>query len=137
MSAFFDTNVLVYAQEPSAKGDRARALLADGGRLSVQVLNEFAVVCSRKLGRDWSAIGEAIADILVLLDPPSPLTLELHTAARTLAHDHMMSFYDALIVAAALAAGCETLWSEDLQHGRVVDGLAIRNPFVAGGLDER
>lgn len=137
MSAFVDTNVLVYAQERGPKGDRARALLADGGRLSVQVLNEFAVVNARKFGRDWNAIGEAIGDILVLLDPPLPLTLELHTTARTLARDHLMSFYDALIVVAAIEADCDTLWSEDLQHGRVIGGLTIRNPFAAGGLNER
>jgi predicted nucleic acid-binding protein len=130
VSGFFDTNVLVYAQQPGRKGDQARALLAGGGRLSVQVLNEFAAVCSRKLGRDWPAIAEAIADALVLLDPPLPLTLALHDAGRALARDHGFSFYDALIVAAAIDAGCDTLWSEDMQHGRVISGLTIRNPFI-------
>lgn len=130
MSAFFDTNILVYAQQPGAKGDQARALLAGGGQISVQVLNEFAAVCSRKLGRDWTAIAEAIADALVLLDPPLPVTLALHEAARALARDHRISFYDSLILAAAIEAGCDTLWSEDLQDGRVIGGLTIRNPFA-------
>jgi predicted nucleic acid-binding protein len=130
VSAFFDTNVLVYAQQPGAKGDRARALLAGGGRISVQVLNEFAVVCSRKLGQDWTGIGEAIDDALMLLDPPIPLTLALHEAARVLVRVHRMSFYDALIVAAAIEAGCDTLWSEDMQDGRIIGGLMIRNPFA-------
>lgn len=133
MSAFFDTNILIYAQEAGAKGDRARALLADGGQIGVQVLNEFAAVLSRKRGRDWIAIGEAIEDIMVLVDPPLPLTLPLHVSARALARDHRMSFYDALIVAAAIDAGCDTLWSEDMQHGRVINGLTIRNPFITGG----
>ncbi len=131
MSAFFDTNVLIYAQEPGRKGDSARALLAGGGRLSVQVLNEFAAVSSRKFGRDWAAIGEAIEDVLVLVDQPLPLTLATHVAARALAHDHQTSFYDALIVAAAIEADCDTLWSEDMQDGRVFGGLTIRNPFAA------
>ena len=130
MSAFFDTNILIYAQEPGAKGDRARALLAGGGQIGVQVLNEFAAVLSRKRGRDWAAIGEAIEDILVLVDPPLPLTLPLHVSARALARENRMSFYDALIVAAAVEAGCDTLWSEDMQHGRVIGGLTIRNPFA-------
>ena len=130
MSAFFDTNVLIYAQQPGRKGDRARALLAGGGRLSVQVLNEFAAVSSRKFARDWTAIGEAIEDALTLLDPPLPLTLALHVAARELAATHQVSFYDALVVAAATEAGCDTLWSEDMQEGRVFGGLTIRNPFA-------
>ena len=130
MSAFFDTNVLIYAQAPGGKGDQARALLAGGGQLSVQVLNEFAAVLSRKFARDWAAIGEALEDALVLVGAPVPLTLTLHEAARVVAHDHRMSFYDALILAAAIEAGCDTLWSEDMQDGRVIGGLTIRNPFA-------
>lgn len=61
-----------------------------------------------------------------------PITLETHVAAVTLAREHRLSFYDALIVAAALEAGCDTLFSEDLQHGRTIGPLRIRNPFVDG-----
>ncbi|MBB4201067.1 VapC toxin family PIN domain ribonuclease [Rhodoblastus sphagnicola] len=130
MTAFFDTNVLICAQEQGAKADKARALLAAGGILSVQVLNEFTAVARRKLGKDWGEIGEAIEDALTLLDPPLPLTVTLHKAARSLADDHKVSFYDALIVAAALEADCETLFSEDLQNGRAFGKLKIVNPFV-------
>jgi predicted nucleic acid-binding protein len=130
MSAFIDTNILVYAQQTGAKADHARAVMAAGGKLSVQVLNEFAAVSSRKLGHDWRDIAEAIDDVLALLDPPQPLTLELHAAARTLAERHRLSFYDALIVAAALEAGCDTLYSEDMRHGQTIGTLRIRNPFV-------
>lgn len=130
MKAFFDTNILIYAQEQGAKADKARALLAAGGVLSVQVLNEFAAVARRKLGKNWREIGEAIYDALTLVDPPLPLTIALHTAARALADDHNVSFYDALIVAAALEAGCETLISEDLQNGRAFGELRIVNPFA-------
>jgi predicted nucleic acid-binding protein len=130
VKAFFDTNILIYAQEQGAKADKARALLAAGGVLSVQVLNEFAAVARRKLGKNWREIGEAIYDALTLVDPPLPLTIALHTAARALADDHNVSFYDALIVAAALEAGCETLISEDLQNGRAFGELRIVNPFA-------
>ena len=130
MSAFFDTNILVYAQETGGKGERARALLERGGVLGVQVLNEFAVVARRKLGKDWEEIGAAIEDVLALVEPPLPLTMELHVAARALARDHGIAFYDALIVAAALDAGCDTLLSEDLQDGRDLGGLRIVNPFA-------
>jgi predicted nucleic acid-binding protein len=131
MSAFFDTNILVYAQQTGEKGERARALFAEGGKLSVQVLNEFVAVARRKQNRTWSEIAEAIADALVLVDPPLALSLDLHIAARTLAESHRMSFYDALIVASAIEAGCDILYSEDMQHGRVLGELTIRNPFVA------
>jgi predicted nucleic acid-binding protein len=130
VKAFFDTNILIYAQEQGAKADKARALLAAGGVLSVQVLNEFVAVARRKLGKNWREIGEAINDALTLVDPPLPLTIALHTAARALADDHNLSFYDALIVAAALEACCETLISEDLQNGRAFGELRIVNPFA-------
>jgi predicted nucleic acid-binding protein len=132
VSAFFDTNVLVYAQQGDGKADRARALFATGGKLSVQVLNEFAAVSRRKQKRDWREIAEAISDVLALVDPPLALTLELHAAARALAEDHRLSFYDALIVAAALGAGCDTLFTENMQHGRSFGGLSIVNPFLNG-----
>jgi predicted nucleic acid-binding protein len=132
VSAFFDTNVLVYAQQVDGKADRARAQLATGGKLSVQVLNEFAAVSRRKQKRDWREIAEAISDVLALVDPPLALTLELHATARALAEDHHLSFHDALIVAAAIEAGCDTLFTEDMQHGRSFGGLFIVNPFLKG-----
>jgi predicted nucleic acid-binding protein len=130
VSAFFDTNVLVYAQQAGAKADRARALFTAGGKISVQVLNEFTSVSRRKQGRDWNAIAEAVSDVLTMVDPPLALTLDLHAAARALADDHRLSFYDALIVAAAIEAGCDILYSEDMQHGRTIGRLAIVNPFL-------
>ncbi|MEA2883146.1 MAG: hypothetical protein QOH32_2402 [Bradyrhizobium sp.] len=129
MTAFFDTNILVYAQQANAKGDRARRLIAEGGKLSVQVLNEFTAVSRRKQGKQWRQIDEAIADVLALVDPPRALTLDLHIGARTLAELHQLSFYDALIVASAIEAGCDVLYSEDMQHQRTLGGLAIINPF--------
>jgi predicted nucleic acid-binding protein len=130
VSAFFDTNILVYAQQADGKADRARALFAVGGKLSVQVLNEFTAVARRKQRKDWREIAEAISDVLAVVDPPLPLTLDLHTFARALAEEHRLSFYDALIIASAIEAGCDILYSEDMQHGRTIGGLAIVNPFV-------
>jgi predicted nucleic acid-binding protein len=130
LSAFFDTNILVYAQQASGKADRARALFAGGGKLSVQVLNEFTAVSRRKQQRDWREIAEAVSDVLTMVDPPLALTLDLHATARALSEGHRLSFYDALIVAAAIEAGCDTLFSEDMQHGRTIDGLTILNPFL-------
>src|SRR5258708_14684197 len=130
MTAFFDTNILVYAQQNGAKADRARALLAGGGRLSVQVLNEFTAVARRKLGKDWREIAEAIDDALVLVGPPLALTLDLHVAPRSLAGTYPLSFYDALIIAAAIDVGCDTLYSEDMQQGQTIGPLRIRSPFI-------
>lgn len=130
MSAFFDTNIIVYAQERGEKGNIARALLAEGGYLSVQVLNEFASVSSRKQGRTWSEIEEALSDLIALVRPPVSITIDLHDQARRLASEIGFSFYDALIVAAAIGAGCQNLYSEDMQHGRTIGPLTIINPFL-------
>jgi predicted nucleic acid-binding protein len=133
VSAFFDTNILVYAQQADGKADRARALFAGGGKISVQVLNEFSAVSRRKQRQNWDEIAEAISDVLSVVDPPLALTLDLHKAARTLAENNHLSFYDALIVAAALEASCDRLYTEDMQHGRKFGGLTIVNPFIEGG----
>ena len=130
MSVFFDTSILVYAQQTGAKADRARGLFEGGGKLSVQVLNEFTAVSHRKQRKDWRDIAEAISDVLMMVEPPLPLTLHLHAAARALAEKDRLSFYDALIVASALEAGCDTLFTEDLQHGRKFGNLTVVNPFL-------
>lgn len=129
MSAFFDTNVLIYAQQTGPKAEIAREFLAAGGVISAQVLNEFTAVSRRKLGKSWDEIDEAITDILALVEPVQPITIETHEVARKLARDHSFSFYDALIIAAALAAGCDTLFSEDLHNGQAIGSLKIANPF--------
>jgi predicted nucleic acid-binding protein len=131
MRPFFDTNILIYAQQAGEKAERARSLLADGGELSVQVLNEFVAVARRKQNKTWDEIAEAIMDTLALVDQPRALSLDLHMAARALAETQRLSFYDALIVASAIEAGCDVLYSEDMQHGRVIGRLTIRNPFIA------
>ena len=130
MTAFFDTNVLVYAQGQGAKGDTARRALMEGGVVSVQVLNEFANVLRRKFRLDWESVAAAVADVRDLFESIRPLDIETHEAAITLAEAYGFGFYDSLIVASALQAGCETLLTEDLQAGRRIDGLIIVDPFI-------
>jgi predicted nucleic acid-binding protein len=126
---FIDTNVLVYAQLDDVRSSRAQSLLAAGGVISVQVLNEFTSVLRKKLGRSWADIEAAVEDVRAALDPARPLTTDTHAAGIVLAREHSLGFYDALIVASALEAGCKTLLTEDLQHGRTIGGLTIQNPF--------
>jgi len=129
---FFDTNVLVYVVgQQDERTAPAEALIAGGGVVSVQVLNELASVSRRKLGLTWEDIGEALAAIRTLCPSPVPLTIETHEAGLRIAAQYAYHIYDALVVAAALEAECTTLYSEDLQDGQIVDGrLTIRNPFL-------
>jgi predicted nucleic acid-binding protein len=128
---FLDTNIIVYAfTSNDPRSERAEALLAAGGVISVQVLNEFVNVARRKQRRGWDEIEDALAVVRTLLDPPQPLTIEIHEAAMVVARDHRVGFYDGLIIAAALRAGCVILYSEDLHSGQKVGDLTIRNPFA-------
>lgn len=131
MKPFLDTNILVYAQLDDPRSERALKLVEAGGVISAQVLNEFVNVFMRKLRRQWRDIEDALADVRDALDTDVvPLTAETTTAALALARDHGFAFYDALIVASAIEAGCTTLYSEDMQHGRVIGGLTVINPFL-------
>ncbi len=129
--AFLDTNIVVYAfSSNDPRSERAEALLEAGGVVSVQVLNEFVNVLRRKQGRGWDEVDDALGVLKILLDAPRPLTVELHEAAVKIARDRGFSIYDGLIVAAALQAGCSVLYSEDFQHGLMIEQLTIRNPFT-------
>ena len=129
MTAFLDTNLLVYAQTADPKGETARQVIASGGTISVQVLNEFANVLRRKFGLDWDEVAQALEDVKTALGPIRPITVETHAAALELSRQHGFSTYDSLIIAAALEARCSRLLTEDLQAGRRIQGLAIVNPF--------
>lgn len=131
--AFFDTNVLIYAfAQNDPRSDAAEALLAAGGLVSVQILNEFVAVAVRKLGMPWSDVLEALSAIRTLCPSPVPLTVDTHESALRIAQQFGYRIYDSLVVAAALEAGCDTLYSEDMQHGQVIEALTIRNPFKPG-----
>lgn len=127
---FLDTNILVYAFTTDARSEPASALLAAGCTIGVQGLNEFASIARRKLGMSWDETEQALDAIRQLCAGIEPSTLEIHENAVSLASRHGFSMFDAVMIATALKAGCETFWSEDLQHGRQVDGaMTIQNPF--------
>jgi predicted nucleic acid-binding protein len=129
---FYDTNVVLYLlSADEAKADRAEELLASGGRISVQVLNEFAAVASRKLGMGWPQIGEFLAQIRAVC-PVESVAVETHERGLAVAARYGLNVYDAMIVASALLSGCRLLYSEDLQDGQVFERrLTVRNPFAA------
>lgn len=134
---FLDTNILIYAtlaDDPRAA--TAQALLATGGLISVQVLNEFASVARRKLKRSWPEVSATLAALRILCPDVRPFDLDSHKAALEIAQRDGIAFYDALIVVSALQAGCTMLLTEDMQDGRVIDGrLTIRNPFRSDRTD--
>jgi predicted nucleic acid-binding protein len=127
---FIDTNILIYAfASNDPRSEKAEAILGAGGIVSVQVLNEFVNVSRRKQRRDWDEIREILCVLKALIDPPLPVTMEIHEAAIEIARDRGFHFYDSLIVSAAMQAGCSILYSEDLQHGQLIGHLTVHNPF--------
>lgn len=132
LASFLDTNVLLYqlSNDPG-KAERAEELVREGGTISVQVLNELANVARRKIGLKWSEVQSLSNTLRALLNVVS-LDEEMHAHGLRLCERHGFSVYDGMIVAAALSAGCDTLWSEDMHAGFKVEGaLTIRNPFAA------
>jgi predicted nucleic acid-binding protein len=130
IEVFFDTNVLLYlvGSEPR-KADRAEALLADGGNVSVQVLNEFANVARGKRALPWAAIHE-ILGVVRALCRVHPLTVATHDRACSIAQRHSFSLFDSLILASALETGSRILYSEDMQSGQIIERqLTVQNPF--------
>lgn len=136
MPSFVDTNVLVYAEDKDAKQKHeiARDLLVRmwderDGALSVQVLQEFYVTATRKLKRPLSS-----AKALEIVEQYLTWTVventgKLLTGAIDLQQRHHLSFWDAMVVQAALEARCGTLYSEDLNAGQRFGSLVIVNPF--------
>ena len=129
-ASFFDTNVLVYlASGDAAKADRAEAVVAAGDAISVQVLNEITNISRRKMKMSWTDT-HAFLEMLRSLLTVHSLTVEIHETGLRLAERYGFSTYDAMIAASALHAGCDTLWSEDMQHGMTLgEGLRIVDPF--------
>jgi predicted nucleic acid-binding protein len=132
MRRFFDSNMLIYAVSDDPRRATADRVLRDGGVISAQVLNEFANVARKTLRRKWQDVERSVLRFRQAVEEIVPLTVELNAVAISLARDHRFSFYDALVVAAALEAGCDVLLTEDMQNGRVIDRLTIRNPFLEG-----
>jgi predicted nucleic acid-binding protein len=127
---FIDTNVLVcLASADPGKAARAEEIVAHGGTISVQVLNELANVARRKMRLSWGETNELLATLRRLV-AVAPVSIETHDRGLHLAERFGLSIYDAMIVAAAAIAGCNVLWTEDLQHGAILDGVRVSNPFL-------
>jgi predicted nucleic acid-binding protein len=131
--AFIDTNVLIYLLSADArKADTAESILQTCPVISVQVLNEITNVARRKLNMPWAEIHEFL-ELIRSLCHTEPITVETHDTGLAIAQQYMLSVYDAMIVAAALLAECEILYSEDMQDGLVIEQqLRIVNPFRRG-----
>lgn len=129
--AFLDTNILLYLLSADPiKAGKAEDIIASGSTISVQVLNEFASVASRKLQMPFEEIQEILTQIRTIC-AVEPITIDTHDCGIQLAMQYRLSIYDAMIVAGALLAGCTTLYSEDMHDGQVIDQqLTIKNPFV-------
>jgi predicted nucleic acid-binding protein len=136
---FLDTNILLYALVPDRtlphdpRAETAEQLLASGGVVSVQVLSEFCDVASCKFGKSWSELSQLLESIETLCGRAVPLTAELHHAAVPISAKNRLRIYDSTIIAAAVAAKCAVLCSENMQHGQVIDGVRIENPFLNPG----
>lgn len=129
--SFIDTNILIYLlSEDTDKANRAEEIVRAGGRISVQVLNELANVARRKLAMPWKEI-EELLDLIQAVCTIDSLTVEIHERGMAVAEQYNLSFYDSLIVAAALLGKCNILYSEDMQDGLLIDQrLRIYNPFL-------
>ena len=132
---FYDTNILLYsisrADDEAAKRDRTVALLdEDGGALSVQVLQEFYVQATRVTRPD--PLPHEIAAGLIrtwMRFAVQDITASVLTQALDLKIAHGFSYWDSAIIAAAKTLGCRRLYSEDMTHGREIEGVLIVNPF--------
>lgn len=127
MSVFLDTNVLGYLLDSGKKEKIARRLAGAQPHISVQVLNELVAVC-RKTGKNRET-AYALADAIANASTVHDITLATYRLAQALATRYQLSHWDGLIVAAATLAQCETLYSEDLQHGQAIGTVKVVNPF--------
>lgn len=130
--SFIDTNVLVYlASSDDTKAVRTEEIIATGGMISVQVLNELANVARRNMRMSWGET-HRLLDLLRSLLTVHPVSIETHETGLALAERYRLSIYDAMIFAAAIHAGCDRVWSEGMHDSLVVnDALEIANPFRA------
>jgi len=129
---FLDTNVLIYLLSADPlKADQAETVVRAGSLVSVQVLNEMTNIMRRKLAMSWEEINDVITIIRSICTIES-LTIDTHDRGRLIAKRYGFSVYDSMIVASALLAGCKILYSEDMQHGQLLDQqLRVCNPFIS------
>lgn len=126
---FIDSNVVLYLfSSDTLKADRAESILQSGGLISVQVLNEVASVCLRKLKMTWEEI-DTVLETLKSTCEVLPVTLASHEKAVELAKRFQISLYDGNIVATAILCGADTMFSEDMQNGMSMETVTVVNPF--------
>lgn len=126
-----DTNIAVYTFTDTPQRDMARELLERGPMISVQLLNEFTNIASRKLARSWTNMSTALLDIRRLAVNIRPVDLDVHELGLALLGRHQISVYDSLMLAAAVLMDCDSFYSENMQHGLVIeDRLTIINPLL-------
>jgi predicted nucleic acid-binding protein len=131
-----DTNIAFYSlvrdgAPNHAKVDRAKVVLAEADFLSVQVLNEYAFVAKRKLRRDWAEIVHDVELLRHTVGKIRSVDDAANREALRIAERYQLAFFDALLLAVALANGATVFYSEDMQHGLVIDGrLTITDPFL-------
>ena len=132
---FFDTNVLVYTDDQANPVKQKRALdvlnehkQAQTGAVSLQVLQEYFVTVTRKYGLDLGTARQKVK-LFAEFDTVEPNLADV-LAAIDMHRLHNLSYWDALVVHCARSAGCRQLLTEDMQHGQVIDGVRIVNPFL-------
>ena len=128
--AFLHANILIYAAVTDNRRSETAAGLLECATTSVQAFNEFVDVSRRKLRLEWDKIAASLATFNRLLAEVTPVTSATFAVGFDIARRHQFRIYDSLIVASALEAGCETLFTEDMQHGQIIDRrLTVSNPF--------
>lgn len=131
---FWDTNVLVYCYDQNESEQKIKALALSLEMpdifISTQVLNELAFVLSKKQNLSWDKVAAVLQEVSQNFIVYTNTTATILNATSIAKKNHF-SFYDSLIISAALECGCNTLYSEDLQHGQTIESkLKIINPFV-------
>ena len=130
--AFVDSNVILYLFTDDERAAKAESLFEPEATISVQVLNEVANVLRRKSKLTWRETVQAL-ELVRSLCRVEPMTLETHERSLAIAQRYSLSVYDACIAGSALIAGCNVLYSEDMQHGLNIERrLRVINPFRAG-----
>jgi predicted nucleic acid-binding protein len=131
MAHFLDSNIICYTFSLEPQNQAALSVAKDA-IISVQVLNELTNVARRKWGYSWSEIATAVEYVHKLVAEVHPVDEATHDLGRALAERYQLNIYDGFIVASAYLSQCSTLYSEDMQHGLMIEGcLTIRNPFIA------
>lgn len=127
--SFIDSNVILYLLDNGPKATIAESIIREGGVISIQVLNECLSNLRRKSKLSFHECNRFLYAIRNLVEVV-PITIETHDLGRAIAEKYQLSIFDSMIIASALASGCEKVLSEDMQHAMVIeDFTTIENPF--------